>query len=65
MFTKEFELKQGDEIIITLERVEYRGKVLSASFYGPREGWFIEIRRDSGSYHYWKQGSDGGTIWKN
>lgn len=63
MFTNEIgELKAGDRITVSIPGFTATGTVLSASFYGPRDGWFIEMKSDGGRYHYWKQGSDGGSV---
>lgn len=58
-------LKEGDKIRIDCPgQGSVTGRVLSASFYGGRDGWFIEVRGEDGRYHYWKQGPDGGTVRK-
>jgi len=52
----------GDTIEVHACGMRVKGTVLSASWYGGRDGWFIEMRSTSGKYHYWKQGSDGGSL---
>lgn len=51
-----------DRITIHAQGVTVSGTVLSAIFWGPPDGWYIEITLDNGRYSYWKQGLDGGEI---
>lgn len=52
----------GDTVEVHACGIRVTGTVLTASWYGPRDGWFIELRSTSGKYHYWKQGPDGGSL---
>ena len=73
-FTKDFDLVKGDKIKVTAQGCEIFGTVLTAYFWGKKDGWYIEYMIDeqasfrpsrfSGNYGYWKQGCDGGTVEK-
>jgi hypothetical protein len=57
-------IKTGDKVTIMAQGMIITGIVLTAHYYGERDGWFIEINQDNYGYRYWKQGSDGGTVEK-
>jgi hypothetical protein len=59
-FVKHFDLKNGDRVRINGREFN----VKTAIHYGKTDGWYIETFRDDGTYGYWKQGIDGGTIEK-
>ncbi|HUV52284.1 MAG TPA: hypothetical protein VMW64_04330 [Dehalococcoidia bacterium] len=76
-FKKEFDLAKGDRVKITIPTASgsfpagwSEGTVISANFYGERDGWYIESDKDKVSlgwdtgYGYWKQGMDGGYVEK-
>ena len=52
----------SDRITIHAQGVTVSGTVISAIFWGPPDGWYIEITLNNGGYSYWKQGLDGGEI---
>jgi len=58
------DLKPGDIIAIKAKGITVRGTILSACYYGPEDGWYIELINANvpGGYSYWKQGLDGGKI---
>lgn len=57
---------EGDQIVIRIKGVDTVGTAVSASWYGPKDGWYIEFTRlDNGRYGYWKQGIDGGELVKH
>lgn len=53
---------KGDHITIQAQGTTISGTVLSATFWGGTDGWYIELTPDYGGYSYWKQGFDGGDI---
>ena len=76
-FKKEFDLVPEDKIRITIPTASgsfpagwSEGRVISANFYGERDGWYIESDKYKVSpgwqtgYGYWKQGYDGGYVEK-
>lgn len=78
MYTKTFDLIPGDRVRITMSREDpftagwAEGVILTAHFWGPEDGWFIEFTKDKIDprsnwelgYGYWKQGVDGGKVEK-
>ena len=57
---------EGDQVVIRVKGVDTVGTVVSASWYGVKDGWYIEFTRlDNGRYGYWKQGMDGGELVKH
>lgn len=59
---KNVEVKKGDQIAIRAQGITIKGTVISANWYGPTDGWYIETSTESGGYSYWKQGQDGGQL---
>ncbi|MFW6008660.1 MAG: hypothetical protein ACOCP8_05270 [archaeon] len=55
-------IEKDDLIEIECKGIMVSGKVLSAINYGGKDGWYIEFLSESGDYHYWKQGKDGGKV---
>ena len=55
-------IRQGDHLTIRAQGIVISGTVLSANFWGDKDGWYIELATDQGGYSYWKQGCDGGEI---
>ncbi len=64
MTNTELVINKGDTVVIKAQGIQVRGKVLSAAYYGGRDGWYIELIEANvpGGYSYWKQGLDGGSI---
>lgn len=52
-------IQKGDTIKIKSQGTTAEGTVLSADYYGERDGWYIELEAP---YRYWKQGFDGGYV---
>ena len=57
-----FTVHKGDRITIHALGITVIGTVLTANYWAPPDGWYIEIALDNGGYSYWKQGLDGGEI---
>jgi hypothetical protein len=56
-------VNQGDTIVVEAQGMKVKGRVHSASFWGGKDGWYIEIvDAVPTGYSYWKQGYDGGRI---
>ncbi len=57
-------INPGDEIIVTAQGTTVKGIVVSANWFGPSDGWYIEMAPANvpGGYSYWKQGWDGGDV---
>lgn len=54
----------GDQITIAVQGTTVQGRVISAHWFGPSDGWYIEMTTTTvpGGYSYWKQRWDGGDI---
>lgn len=52
-----------DTITVKAQGHTLSGKVLSADWWGEKDGWYIEFTGSHG-YSYWKQRYDGGDIVK-
>ena len=63
---KKLIIKEGDRVEIKAQGITVTGTVDSANNYNQwgtkPDCWYIELTSDSGNYHYWKQGVDGGTV---
>lgn len=56
-------IKKGDEVVIKFRGHKYKCIVITANYWGPEDGWYIEFTyADNGEYGYWKQGQDGGQL---
>ncbi len=57
-------INKDDQVEIAAQGIIVRGTVLTAQWYGERDGWYIEMDHANvpGGYSYWKQGYDGGRI---
>ncbi len=63
-------VEKGRPVTITVKGVEYSGTVISALNWGTdmEPNWYVEIqyakeaRPGWGTYGYWKQAYDGGTV---
>ena len=78
MYKKVFDLAPGDRVKIMIPgrdpftRGWGEGIVITAKFWGPEDGWYIEYNKDEVDpesnwelgYGYWKQGVDGGFVAK-
>ncbi len=58
------DIGKGDKVRIRSQGHTVTGTVKTASNWGGRDGWYIELHDENGRYHYWKQGPDGGTVEK-
>lgn len=57
-------ISKGDVVTIAAQGIKVTGEVLSADYWGEKDGWYIELTKANvpGGYSYWKQRYDGGKI---
>jgi hypothetical protein len=55
---------KGDVVVIKAQGITVKGEVLSADYWGDKDGWYIELTKANvpGGYSYWKQRFDGGKL---
>ena len=58
------QVNKGDTVVLKAQGLKVSGQVLSADYWGEKDGWYIELTMANvpGSYAYWKQGQDGGEL---
>lgn len=55
-------LIRGDTVEIKAQGETVTGKVLTGYYSFLDKAWNIELTDSNGTYRYWKQATDGGTV---
>lgn len=63
-FGAPFTVEKFDTVVVAAQGIKVTGQVLTAHWWGEKDGWYIEMSPANvpGGYSYWKQGSDGGKL---